>query len=68
MTNVYGIKIIARCRGCSIRGLHYSSGIDLTMGYEEGFIATMVAQGFAVVVTDISVVIVDRRRLARRAR
>lgn len=34
------------------QGIHFSQGFDLTFGYEEGFIATMVARGFAVVVTD----------------
>ena len=34
------------------QGIHFSHGFDLTFGYEEGFIATMVARGFAVVVTD----------------
>lgn len=34
------------------QGIHYSGGFDLTFNYEEGFVATMVARGFAVVVTD----------------
>jgi triacylglycerol lipase len=34
------------------QGIHYSTGFDLTYGYEQGFVATMVARGFAVVVTD----------------
>jgi Secretory lipase len=34
------------------QGIHFSQGFDLTFGYEEGFVATMVARGFAVVVTD----------------
>lgn len=34
------------------QGIHFSSGLDITMGYEEMFVATMVARGFAVVVTD----------------
>lgn len=34
------------------QGIHFSQGFDLTVGYEETFIATMVARGFAVVVTD----------------
>jgi len=34
------------------QGIHYGGGADLTVGYEETFIATMVARGFAVVVTD----------------
>ena len=34
------------------QGLHFSSGLDITVGYEELFVATMVARGFAVVVTD----------------
>ena len=34
------------------QGIHFSQGFDLTFGYEETFIATMVARGFAIVVTD----------------
>lgn len=34
------------------QGIHFSSGLDITMGYEQMFVATMVARGFAVVVTD----------------
>ncbi len=34
------------------QGIHFSSGLDITFGYEQMFIATMVARGFAVVVTD----------------
>lgn len=34
------------------QGIHFSSGLDIMPGYEETFIATMVARGFAVVVTD----------------
>jgi dienelactone hydrolase len=34
------------------QGIHFSQGFDLTFGYEETFVATMVARGFAVVVTD----------------
>jgi triacylglycerol lipase len=34
------------------QGIHYSTGFDITYGYEQGFAATMVARGFAVVVTD----------------
>ncbi|MGI9126390.1 MAG: lipase family protein [Mycobacterium sp.] len=34
------------------QGIHFSSGLDITMGYEEMFVATLVARGFAVVVTD----------------
>jgi Secretory lipase len=34
------------------QGIHFSQGFDLWFGYEEGFVATMVARGFAVVVTD----------------
>ena len=34
------------------QGIHFSSGLDITFGYEEMFIATMVARGFAIVVTD----------------
>jgi secretory lipase len=34
------------------QGIHYSTGFDITYGYEQGFVATMVARGFAVVVTD----------------
>jgi pimeloyl-ACP methyl ester carboxylesterase len=34
------------------QGIHFSSGLDITLGYEEMFVATLVARGFAVVVTD----------------
>ena len=34
------------------QGIHFSQGFDLTFGYEETCIATMVARGFAIVVTD----------------
>ncbi len=34
------------------QGIHFSSGLDITFGYEEMFISTMVARGFAIVVTD----------------
>lgn len=34
------------------QSIHFSSGLDITLGYEEFFVATMVARGFAVVVTD----------------
>ena len=34
------------------QGIHFSSGLDIMLGYEEMFMATMVARGFAVVVTD----------------
>ncbi|MGB8408119.1 MAG: lipase family protein [Mycobacterium sp.] len=33
-------------------GVHYGGYLDLFINYEEGFVATMVARGFAVVVTD----------------
>jgi hypothetical protein len=34
------------------QGIHFSSGLDIMFNYEELFVATMVARGFAVVVTD----------------
>jgi triacylglycerol lipase len=34
------------------QGIHFSQGFDLTINYEEGFMATMVARGYAVVVAD----------------
>ncbi|OBJ83318.1 triacylglycerol lipase [Mycobacterium sp. 1245852.3] len=34
------------------QGIHFSQGFDLTLNYEEGFIATLLARGFAIVVTD----------------
>lgn len=34
------------------QSIHFSSGLDITMGYEQMFVATLVARGFAVVVTD----------------
>lgn len=34
------------------QGIHFSQGFDLMLNYEEGFIATLLARGFAIVVTD----------------
>ena len=34
------------------QGIHYSGGLDVTFGYEEVFVSTLVYRGFAVVVTD----------------
>lgn len=34
------------------QGIHFSQGFDLTINYEEGFMATMVARGYAIVVAD----------------
>ena len=34
------------------QGIHFSSGLDITFGYEEMFVSTLVARGFAVAVTD----------------
>lgn len=34
------------------QGIHFSSGLDVMVNFEETFVATMVARGFAVVVTD----------------
>ncbi|MCI4676372.1 lipase family protein [Candidatus Mycolicibacterium alkanivorans] len=34
------------------QGIHFSQGFDLTFNYEETFLATMVARGFAIVVAD----------------
>jgi triacylglycerol lipase len=34
------------------QGIHFSSGWDIMVNFEETFLATMVARGFAVVVTD----------------
>lgn len=34
------------------QGIHYSGGWDIMVNYEEAFIATMVARGFAIVMTD----------------
>lgn len=34
------------------QGIHFSQGFDLMVNYEEGFIATLLARGFAIVVTD----------------
>ncbi|WP_370478920.1 lipase family protein [Mycobacterium sp. pUA109] len=34
------------------QGIHYSGGWDITFNYEELFVATLVARGFAVVMTD----------------
>ena len=41
-----------RAVATSNQGIHFSSGLDVAFESEEGFIATMVARGFAVVVTD----------------
>ncbi|KLO32230.1 lipase family protein [Mycobacterium haemophilum] len=34
------------------QGIHWSSGLDFMVNYEETFVATMVARGFAIVMTD----------------
>jgi hypothetical protein len=34
------------------QGIHFSQGMDLMLNMEEGFIATLLARGFAIVVTD----------------
>jgi hypothetical protein len=34
------------------QGIHYSSGWDIVFNYEELFVATMVARGFAIAMTD----------------
>ncbi|AEV73528.1 MULTISPECIES: lipase family protein [Mycolicibacterium] len=34
------------------QGIHFSQGFDLTFNYEETFLATMVARGFAIIVAD----------------
>ncbi|WP_428370256.1 lipase family protein [Mycolicibacterium sp.] len=34
------------------QGIHFSQGFDLTFNYEQTFLATMVARGFAIVVAD----------------
>ncbi|MGB8389640.1 lipase family protein [Mycobacterium sp.] len=34
------------------QGIHYSGGLDIMFNYEESFVATMVARGFAIVMTD----------------
>jgi triacylglycerol lipase len=34
------------------QGIHFSQGFDLMLNLEEGFIATLLARGFAIVVTD----------------
>ena len=34
------------------QGIHFSQGFDLTLNVEEGWIATLLARGFAIVVTD----------------
>lgn len=34
------------------QGIHFSQGFDLTFNYEETFLATMVARGFAIVIAD----------------
>ncbi|BDY26527.1 lipase family protein [Mycolicibacterium mageritense] len=51
-TGMYGLG--DQCAPSRIfnQGIHFSSGLDIMPGYEETFIATMVARGFAIVVTD----------------
>lgn len=49
---VYGIGDQCAPSRLFNQGIHWGGGADLTMGYEEMFVATMVARGFAVVVTD----------------
>ena len=34
------------------QGIHFGGGLDIAVNIEEGYIATMVARGFAIVVTD----------------
>lgn len=34
------------------QGIHYSGGWDIMVNYEEAFVATLVARGFAIVMTD----------------
>lgn len=34
------------------QGIHFSQGMDLMLNIEEGFVATLLARGFAIVVTD----------------
>lgn len=34
------------------QGIHFSQGFDLMFNYEEGFIATLLARGYSIVVTD----------------
>ncbi|MGC7322399.1 lipase family protein, partial [Mycobacteroides abscessus subsp. massiliense] len=34
------------------QGIHFSQGMDLMFNIEEGFVATLLARGFAIVVTD----------------
>lgn len=51
-TGVYGIGDQCAPSRLFNQGIHYGGGLDLTFGYEEMFVATMVARGFAVVVTD----------------
>lgn len=51
-TGVYGIGDQCAPSRLFNQGIHYGGGLDLTFGYEEMFVATMVARGFAVMVTD----------------
>lgn len=51
-TGVYGIGDQCAPSRLFNQGIHYGGGWDLTFGYEETFVATMVARGFAVMVTD----------------
>ena len=37
------------------QGIHFSSGLDITLGYEQMFVASLVARGLSVVFTDFEV-------------
>lgn len=51
-TGMYGLGDQCAPSRLFNQGIHFSSGLDIMPGYEETFIATMVARGFAIVVTD----------------
>ncbi|MCV6975997.1 lipase family protein [Mycobacterium bourgelatii] len=51
-TGPYGIGEQCAPSRLMDQGIHFSQGFDLTFNYEETFLATMVARGFAIVVAD----------------
>jgi hypothetical protein len=51
-TNSYGTGDKCAASKMFNQSVHWGGGADLTMGYEETFVATMVAPGFAVAITD----------------
>lgn len=50
--DVYGIGDQCAASRLFNQGIHYGGGADITVGYEQAFVGTLVRRGFAVVVTD----------------